>query len=429
MADNIFIGGATNAVMVKTATPGGTIEAGDKFIIVLDDTNGNSETLSVDATGTTVESVCDDILTAVTALAATSLFKTLVTVSDTTTHVTFTAATAGVPFELTLSTTESNDDPADAQTFTEATTTARSGAYDYGTPANWSTGAIPVADDVVYISPTAGDILYGLDQSGVELDGFYRPLAHQGDIGDGTNYLYIDVENGKPIEIDYHYGPTISAPTRRTMIHVKDAPITTVHNVPTSVTGETGKPPTRFLFGSASAVLHVLGGTGQVGVAVNVAAETSTIGTVHVASSSASVWIGAGVTITTLSLVAGTVVCQAAPTTIVNDGATLTLNTSGTVTNFTNNNGTVTTAGTVAFTNFTVKGGTVYSNASGTITTGALEGGTLDFTKSRTARTVTALQTTLHGVYGPAVLMVDDSVVTLTAKWEPVGRTRIATAA
>src|SRR5688500_17548537 len=112
---NYWIGGKSAVAKVATLTPGGTIEAGDKFLMILTSESGATQTLTVTATNTTVAITCDDIVAAWNA--STQTLFIAVTATDSTTHVTLTADTAGVPFHLTVNTTETDDSPADAQTF------------------------------------------------------------------------------------------------------------------------------------------------------------------------------------------------------------------------------------------------------------------------------------------------------------------------
>lgn len=413
MANVIFTGGATPVAQEDRFTPGGTIEIGDKFLIVLTAEDGTTtQTISAVATGTTVSSTVADLLAAWDA--STASLKAGITGSNQASTYFRLLGTSGTPFYAAASTTENDDSPADAQTFVRAATTANVGPADLNTASNYAGGAKPVANDIVWIDPTAGDILYGLNQSGYELDGFHRPLAHEGHIGDGVNYLHIDVENGKPVEIDYHYGPALTAPTRRTMIKVKDRPITTVHNAPTS-TGEEAGPTTRFLFNDNAAVFNVLGGAGYVGIAVNVPGETSSLGTLNVFTSGSdpSVILGPEVTIVTINKVSGTLVSEALPTTLKHSGGTSKLvKSTGTLATINQDGGTIDTVGGFAITAVNQSAGTLNSNSTGTITNLTLSGGAVaDFLKSNAARTVTAI--TISGAF---TLKADSGVIAATNK-------------
>jgi hypothetical protein len=360
-------------------------------------------------------------------LPSTSLFKTLVTVSNQTTHVLFTANTSGVPFELTLATTETGGGAADAQTFVETNGTARSGTEDYGVATNWFEGAVPVANDVVYIHPDAGNILYGLAQSTVEIDGFHRPRVHAGHLGDGTNSLYLDVEDGKFVEIDYHFGPPSGAslPNRRTMLKFAAAPVVTVHAVPqaNSVAEEDAarKPPTRLNFVSgASAILNVRSpdgqSQGQVGIAENVAAEASTLGTVNVVGEGADVVVGSGVTLTNAYKTAGKLLIKCAAADVQNHGGAFTKELAGTIASLLNAGGVSTVNGSGAVTAATATGGTIHLNTTGTTAQAWSNGGVVNCLQSSAARTISSvLLSHSSEFYG------DDNYMTLSANIAPSG--------
>lgn len=426
MPNNEWLGGASAAAMVKTGTPGGTIEAGDKFITIIDDTNGNSETLSVSATGTTVAQVCDDILAAIAALPATSLFHTLVTVTDETTHVKFTAATSGVPFELTLSSTESNDDPADDQTYVEATTVARSGPNDVGVAANWSLGAVPVnSDDLIINQRGAGyALLYGLAAlAAVTLNALKQSMAFTGAtalIGDGDDYLQVSSAASKTHTLGYQFGGT-SAQAGPPRVMLDFGSVATTVNVRNSASsspsGEEMKQVMRLLFNSSSSVLNLL--RGKVGLAANAPGETTTIGTINQSyvtsqATDADLVLGPGVTVTTINKTGGVLVSESLPTTLKHSGGTAELVAiTGTLTTLNLDAGQVETNGAFALTAANVKAGTLISNSTGTVTAINMigEGGLLDLLRSNAPRTITTITVT-----GACTIRADSAVVTVTNK-------------
>jgi len=161
MATRIWEGGAPAVAQVVRLTPGGTIEADDRFQVTIGD-----RTLDIPAGGTTVADVCDAI---VAAWSAAGPEFDEIAAADKFTCVELTAKTAGVPFEVSVSTTEADGSPADGQTFTASTITANQGPNCWDTASNWSGGAVPVTGDSVIIEDCADAILYGLDQSSVTL--------------------------------------------------------------------------------------------------------------------------------------------------------------------------------------------------------------------------------------------------------------------
>ncbi len=165
MASPKWIGTALKTYDLWALTPGGTIEVGDLFIVTI-----GSKSVSVAATGTTVASVCTVVAAALVALDP-SLYPEFAeyTFADGTTKITATANTPGIPGTITLSTTESDGSPADAQTFVATHTTTGTGPNSWDNVANWDTGAIPVSTDTPTLEGSDVDILYGLAQSAVTL--------------------------------------------------------------------------------------------------------------------------------------------------------------------------------------------------------------------------------------------------------------------
>lgn len=70
-----------------------------------------------------------------------------------------------------------------ADTLTLNTTTTASGPNNWDDAINWDGGAIPVDGDTVYVTNSAISILYGLDQTGVQLAAFHIDLSFTGAIG------------------------------------------------------------------------------------------------------------------------------------------------------------------------------------------------------------------------------------------------------
>lgn len=175
MATPNWLARALARSQVVTLTPGGTIEVGDLFNVTI-----NGKTLSYAATGTTVASVCTGLAAALTASEIAEFAA--ITWADATTTVTGTGV-AGVPFTVTVATTESNGAVADAQTFVLATTITATGPNHWSDVNNWDTGAIPVNGDTVNVNLELGSILYGLDQSAVTVAALYISGNTQNTVG------------------------------------------------------------------------------------------------------------------------------------------------------------------------------------------------------------------------------------------------------
>ncbi len=244
---------------------------------------------------------------------------------------------------------------------------------NYGTAGNWSPSGVPSTGDHVRIPASSSQsITSGLDQSAVAIGDFIVEEGYTGEIGTAAAYLQID-----PNRFEFNGAGQAWIDIGSAAIDVQ------VLGTATAATGERGL----YLKGSAIDELAVLGG--NVGVAA-IHGETATVTTCRVTGTSADVWIGAGVTLTTLRVNAGTVRLRCAATTVAVYGGTL----------YTEEAGAITTVN--------LEGGTIYPNSSGTVTTLNAEGGTADFTKSGLARTVTTLKQNPGSTltYDPAVLTI-----------------------
>lgn len=410
MAKNSFLGTAPAVAQVTTVTPA-TIEATDIFTITLTDDAGHSSAISYTATGTTVKEVVEGLVAlAVAAKAALTAPWTLLTATEDDTKVILTAVTAGVPFYAAPTTTDGGGN--NTQTLVAATTVANSGPSDLKAAANWSLGTVPVNTNEVYFQDSAIDALYGLDFSAVSLASLNIAQSFTGKLGQalvpGGGYFRI---GATAVDVGYHYGSGTPAGSGRIKVDlgaVQSA--VTVHNSSGSPT-ESNRPAVRLLCNHASTVLHVR--KGKVGLACETPAETSTLASASVAfvdsqASDADVLLGAGVTITTLTQTGGKAVLQSAATTVTSRG------------------GNLTTAGSGAITTLNAQGGNIVANATGTITTVYADAGRIDFTRSRSARTVTTLAARDGST---AVIMYDPAVLTVINKLAPAGPVSISLAA
>jgi hypothetical protein len=400
-----FIGGATAVKQKDTLTVGGTVETDDVFIMTLTAENGETQILSVVAGSTNTTTVAATIAAAWNA-SSQSLFAAI-TATPSSATIACEADTAGVPFYLAVSTTETGGGAADDQTFTSAATTANAGPYDFNTAANWSSGAVPgaVADSTVYIED--GTILYGLDQTGASnnLVALYITRSKIGENGSGGhahNYLKI---HSPIIDINATTGPgtaSFLSPVNIDADNVQTA--VTVWNSGTNST--TTEPSVRVMGSDNSNTLTVY--KGIVGVAQGTG-ETATFATITISyignqSTDAAVYGGSGLTVTT----------------IVKDGGTLILRSAATT--LTQNAGTLTTYGSGTITTGNIYGGTFYGNSTGTITALNISGATVDFTRSQAARTVTTLK-----LDPGSTLKYDPAIVTLTNKVQPLSASGVIT--
>lgn len=371
-AQNVWLGTASAVAQVDLLTPGGTIEAGDVFNVVLTAEDGSTtQTLSVSATTTTITGTVDDIVAAFNA-SLLSLFTAITasrTGSNNSSQVVLTADTAGVPFYCTVSTAEASG-VADDQTFVRAASTASRGPSDWNTAANWMTGAVPVTGDSVTIDGRSeADILYGLDQDGVTLAALTigHGLANQ--VGTLTYPLRISATACTIGEAAAD--GSVGSGSQLVNLNFGTAQNTT-RVIQTNAMGTSGYPPVQIVGTHASNAITIEDGVVGLGTAVPAQAYTYAV---NVTGRGARYTLGSGGTVATLnqSKNAGEGVVYCALTTLNLDG------------------GTVRTEGTGAITTANVSG-TLVSNSTGTITTLNVQGsGFADFTQTTAARTVTTV--------------------------------------
>ena len=283
-----------------------------------------------------------------------------ITASNSGAVVSFTADTAGVPFSIALSASGGGSWSGAGDT------NANVGNNDYGLTQNWSEDALPTTNDDVVFGPasTQKNCQYSMNQSSVAIDDFKVLEGCSSQIGRIDNgvpyYLRIDPNSfsyeGKGSLGMFDIGNANISP----YIASQGTPSTNFHNI--------------YLTGSNIATLEIA--KGDVGLAV-FEGETSTVNTVEVGyleqpASDVSCTIGSGVTLTTLTQYGGTVDLNCAATTVTQTA-----------------DGVLTTSGTGAIGTMTIRG-TAYLNSSGTITTLNVYG-TVDFSRDRTARTITTL--------------------------------------
>jgi len=266
---------------------------------------------------------------------------------------------------------------------------------DWATAANWTGAAVPVNGDDVYFVDSSQSVTEGFAQGAVTLGSLNIAQSYTGLIGTAAGYLVI---NATVLRIGYHYGPGTPAGSGRIKLNLGAAASTAII-FNTGSPDDSYLPAVRLLCNHANTTVEVRKGT--VGIACE-PTETSTLSKVSVSyvsqvTADADVYIGAGVTLTTLDKSGGDCVLECAATTVTN-GA-----------------GKLITAGSGAITTMNCTGGTIESNSSGTITTcNAFDAGYIDFTKAQAARTVTTLK-----IGNSARISLDPSIITLTNKIQP----------
>ena len=244
---------------------------------------------------------------------------------------------------------------------------------DIGTAANWSPAVLPTTGDDVYFQDSNQDADIGLaDLTGIELGAVHIKKSYTGTIGDSSD-TYFQFECAS-LDIGAQDGPGTQAGSGKLLIDI-EAKAATVTVWDTGSTSVAGKPALRLKATHADTTIEIK--KGLVGIASE-PGETATVATItggYVANPSSDVraWIGSGVTLTTLSQDGGEIVLGCAATTVTVAA------------------GVLTTRGSGAITTLNVYGGVAYPESSGEITTANCKGGTTDFTRDKTARTLTSL--------------------------------------
>jgi hypothetical protein len=407
-----WIGTATAVAQVDTFTPA-NVEIDDIFTLTVTGIDGRTYAVNYTATAATVANVTAGITAAWNN--DSDALTTGITAADGTTNMTLTADEPGDAFSVASSATDGGG--TDTQTFTRAATTASGGPKHWDDTGNWDGAALPGASagDEVFVEDFATDILYGLDQSGIAntLTSLNIPATFTGKLGpDGaTGYAgdYLQIK-ASALNIGQHYA--IGSPRGSGRIKIDLGSTQCEVNIfKTGSPSDTTKPAVRLKANSASTDVTVH--KGSVGVAFE-SGETSTVGDVSVRwtdtkSTDSSMFLGDGVTITSLNQTAGECTLRSACTTVTNSGGTLLSVGTGTITTLNCDGGTTTTFGTGAVTTMNVTAGTAIPSSTGTVTTMNLTGGTTDMTRSTDARTVTTVN-----LDKGATFKYDPAVVTLT---------------
>lgn len=345
----------------------------------------------------------------------------VITALSTGNDVRFTADVAGNPFTIVPAVTGGT-----GTLGTVTGVTANASPHDWNNVKNWSPTGVPTTGDDVVFRDSSSPALWGLAQSGITLASLVVEQSYTGTIGLNKRQFVTgsagETATGKPeyredyLDIGWteaRLGENFSIGTaagsqRLKLDNAKAGTSTTTVFQTASSSADANQPAVRLLFANAGADLLVRSGAGGVGVAVDDAGETTTMGDVSVSdpTTATRVFLGEGVTLANFTQDGGeNIIRAAAAVTAVSCYGGL-LNTEGSGWSITTLN---------------AKGGTVYANHTPTggnaIGTIALDGGTVDGTQSREART---WGTVNLGVPG-STLRADDDVVTITTLNEPDG--------
>jgi hypothetical protein len=306
MAVKIYTGGADDVPDVFTLTPGGTIEAGDLFLVTI----GNA-TVSVAATATTVAQTCLDILAALQADGVPAEIGEITWEVDddvTPTHVQGTGPSDGKPVYdgLAVSTTESNGGAADAQTFTKANTTPGTGSKFWSNVDNWKDGSVPVNGDEVFIGLYGIVPQYDIDQNAVTLDELHIMAGATSGLELGlplnNDSGYVEYLNRylKISSTVVYYGEGNGNETSKVWLNT-GTNAATIQVYKSNPRDNAGEAPFQWIGNHASNSVNDCRGALDVGTQPDDAGQVSTL----TYGASGDVRVGSGVTVTTLTANAG----------------------------------------------------------------------------------------------------------------------------
>jgi hypothetical protein len=267
--------------------------------------------------------------------------------------VSFTATTPGLPFTFSYAA-----GGVGSPTFTGSTTTAASSVNHWSAAGNWSTGAVPVTGDNVYIEDSIVPILYGLAQSGVTLASLNVAASFTGTIGlpetSAAGYLeyrqqYLQI-GATLCNIGYGTG----AGSGR--IKLDNGSVQTTLNI--SGTGSPAEPNLESLQWKGTHAANVVnvsrGSVAAAGYGTDVATiATLTIGYQTSPASDVQFRGGPGLTLATLSMSGGQVDLSAGLTAVNKTAGTLALR-AGNVTTITDDSGSTFYLGTGTVTTWNV---------------------------------------------------------------------------
>lgn len=325
MATRTWIGSAPKVAEVTAYVLGGTWDATD----VINMTIGTvTVPLTVGSTSTTT--IAALMATTWNALLAANYpqFKELTASSNTATF-TLTANTAGLPFTVTIATTEPGGGAPATQTIdggassTGTDTTANSSPNQWSLAANWAEGVVPVAADDVNIERGSVDILYGLAQSAVTLTSLTIKATYTGKIGlptrNATGYEEYRATQLAISATTCTIGQGQGSGSGRIKLNFGSVQTAlTVYGMATSA--ETGLAALLWRGTHASNVVNVYSGT--VGVAI-FSGETAVIATLR--QTGGTVKTASGTTLMTIDKSAGSLETFSSATTITNRGGDITV--------------------------------------------------------------------------------------------------------
>lgn len=363
MATRIWLGNAARVAQVNTVTP--TAVNSETYTITI---NGKSVSYTADASATVAEITAG--LVAAFAACTEPEFQEI-TATDGTTLVTLTAKSAGTPFTQTSSATNT-------ATLVTATTTASSGPNHWDAAANWSGGAVPVDADDVVIGAGTVSILYGLDQSAIDLASLTVHAAYTGQIGNPDynssyrEYRPTALSLGTATVVSIGSGDGSGSPLIRLNTGTN---ATTVNVYRMASSAQQGLPALQLQGSNAANVLNACSGTIGLAVGPGETAQFPTITVGYETNQTSDVQLTAGIGCT----LGGTITQSGGIVDVTTD-----------VTTWTINSGEGTLRGSATLGTLNLDDGVLNYRSSGTLTTANVgSDGRLDFSRDQRSRTVT----------------------------------------
>lgn len=255
---------------------------------------------------------------------------------------------------------------------------------DVSNTANYSTGALPVNGDTLFIeaNPNGTDVSLETNLStlsGVTLAALNISQTFSANVGTTAAYFQV---SATLVNIGYQYAGTVPA-NGSPLIRLNLGGVQSLINVTGSSSSSTlaGSGPISILGTNASNVLNIESGT------VSIAASPTEVSTFATINNGGTLTLGSGCTLTTINNFGGSLTVQSAFTTLTQAG------------------GNVLAAGTGTITTANVFGGSFTSQSTGTITTLNVQAATADFSTDPRAKTVTTAN-----IYNGATLNVNTGV-------------------
>ena len=332
MANNQWRGDAPAVAQVVTLLVDGTPATGQVYGVTI---NGKSIAYTA-ILGDTNASIAASLTSLLELSTTPAEFQEVIWSNDGSAVVTATAATAGVPFELTTSATGTG-------LLTPTTVTPSTGPNHADDPANWSLGTVPTAGDDVLIDG-GSDLLYGLGNltaaafASLSITAGFTgaiglPVRHGVGVGTALGNGYVEYRVrmfpvGSAVPIPIGAGTDTGTGSGPTLVNLACTTTLALTVLATGTPQSTAAPVVN-VSGCAAGELSMI--SGSVGLAADLASLVATVGTILVAGGTLS--IGSGASVTTLTQNSGIINLAGTVSTLNMTGGTFNLSGSlGTVT-------------------------------------------------------------------------------------------------